>query len=494
MVITKSGGTLYYRPAGSTSNYTTMSGSTITLNGNQDAYLAWSMIYQYTPNSDYYTQYITITINNFSIGRTYASNILHFTSRTSGNYIYYDYKFPLPLSDGYDYNIAYAANLDYDTDDFYATLTINTTRNEVPKVIGETLIDGVFHNIRSGKVLVDGTSYTTYSGKIMTNGTTYDIGGLAPITPPSVTDLFQDMVVDDINGYNTSTSSRTAYTTYPTDSKTYYLLSLCNGYLTIAKVNSGQPFPELMICGSDGGISLDMSTTPIKYYPYNGFGWINYRLAGASAIFGRTFAMVRFPHYTDAEVDACLLDCKAGRLAGNNSNTASDVQTTRNYGNIIITAKDNYIDARRSSNWEKLSGTTTDAASISGSTLTCGSNYAASIAVLADTTTREALPVSVTITGTGNMNYVYVTLNGTQYTRATSGISIPQLSELGYYINHESGYAASTVKWNGQTIASVSGGYETGGSFTIPYGYTSVSIALAYTARPGMCTITITAT
>ena len=498
MVITKSGGALYYRPAGSTGDYSTLSDGTHTLTGSQDAYLQFSLPDHYGTAGEsgyehYTNQLSSLSVDNYSTSSQFASNVLYYTSYTSGKYTYYRYKIPLPLSDGYNYTISVSAPESNNT--YYLNISVTSTPTDLDMPLGQSLVNGVIRSIKNGKCLVDGTSYVIKVGRVMCAGTVYDVGGTTPFVEPSAEDLFEDMVVEDIEGVNSSSGNRTGYTSYPTDEKTYYLFGLCNGYINVLKVIAGCPYAAPIVMQSGGGMTYSMTSTGGSYLVYLGSDELCYKPYTITA-YGRTIAMVRFPHFTDAEVDACLSKAKFVTIDGRNEQTTAEVKTNiKNNNTLLISAQENSLDVRSGDNWSKISGTNTDASIIDGSYLSCGSVYGASIVQMVPKEVLDSLEFGVNITGTGDFSACYVTINGTRYYTATSGLTLTVLDSIGWTLA-PGRLAASTVKFNGSTVASVPTGSDTtSGSFTIPYGqYSSMTIALSFGGSISASTIAITTT
>lgn len=95
----------------------------------------------------------------------------------------------------------------------------------------------------------------------------------------------------------------------------------------------------------------------------------------------------------------------------------------------------------------------------------------------------EPDPIAVTITGTGNTSRCYVTINGTTYTAAASGIEVSTGDIITFAVKATINAAMpyTYVSIDGEKVVSASVNsrlytYE----WTVPEGVTEVSIALTY--------------
>lgn len=196
--------------------------------------------------------------------------------------------------------------------------------------------------------------------------------------PPTLSTLFQKMSVIRTVGRNAS-SSTTVYFTSSQIPATgiYYIFSVFNGYVGIWKLVNGTVVatPIKKQSASYGGLYYNTNTNNLFYYS-GGYGS---GTSSATGVRGCTLAMVQFPTFSDTTVDQILGAITLSRLAYRNTNTPSAVSTNNTSKDFILATKDTAFDIRDGSTWEKIAGTESDAASISGSNLTLGSVYGGSI-------------------------------------------------------------------------------------------------------------------
>lgn len=96
-----------------------------------------------------------------------------------------------------------------------------------------------------------------------------------------------------------------------------------------------------------------------------------------------TIVNVEFPDYTSNDTFAFIPQKSVGTsIAGRDASTTGAVSTTNKSHTLILCAKNNLFDVRRGDTWEKIAGTASNAASISGSTLTLGNCYGGTIVAL----------------------------------------------------------------------------------------------------------------
>lgn len=156
-----------------------------------------------------------------------------------------------------------------------------------------------------------------------------------------------------------------------------YLLSICFGYIGIWKINnrSVQSTPLLKSNNSYGGLTYNQGW----YYYYNG-GYST--SAQYSSVYGATIAQMIFPSDIDtADIDNLLSTATASRLGYRNSGSTGSVSTSNKANSVYIATKGSGIDfwIPNGTTYTKINGTSTAAASTSGSNLTLGSVYGGSI-------------------------------------------------------------------------------------------------------------------
>ena len=108
---------------------------------------------------------------------------------------------------------------------------------------------------------------------------------------------------------------------------------------------------------------------------------------------------------------------------------------------------------------------------------------------------KAATPIAVTITGTGDESRCYVTINGTTYSEATTGVEVmpgdtiisgvqgQKLSFIGIY-----GY----VKIDGTEVLTETTGNIATYEWNVPGGITSIAIKLSYNTSYVYGQITVT--
>ncbi len=475
-----------YREAGSTGSFTNLisgeTSNTVTLDGAQE----FRIIYRLPTESSSVTVNINTTINGSpikgaTIGSEYSDSYTDWTLS------------PIMFTDTSDYEISCSfsstSSAFGQTATYTADIAITSTPQDVEGPFGKILIGGVEYGLSSGIGSVGGTSYSIQQGKTMSGGTAYNIKGtVAPISPPTLQELFEDMVVSKIIGINSSSSQPLSCDDLPQNG-TFYTICVSNAAMSVWKLVNGKPY------------LLSPSKTILSGVSYNG-NLVNPTLSirqqlliNSSSEFracAATMAFVQFPHYNDAEVDACLSDKTICILAHRDgpSYTGVNIETTAKTGDVIIVAHNNTLDVRNGSSWAKISGTSTDAAAISGNTLVCNSNtaghtvYGATIAAIGTTsslTGRTAVALSTTggslLYSTGSVQIGDTIYNGnvntTVYTYDVIGLTVTysRSSDTGGDITVENGYNTRTY---------YSTDYVSNGSYTftlaIPSDVTSISI------------------
>ena len=101
-------------------------------------------------------------------------------------------------------------------------------------------------------------------------------------------------------------------------------------------------------------------------------------------------------------------------------------------------------------------------------------------------------PIAVTITGSGDANYCYATINGAkQYTAGTHEVNAGDTITFGVYGNRN--YSGS-VTIDGKRVLRVINGSTQTYDWIVPDGISTVEIAMNYRSKPVYGTITITTT
>lgn len=199
---------------------------------------------------------------------------------------------------------------------------------------------------------------------------------------PTLEDIFSDMTVAPIVGGNQGYSSNlmlsTSNTGFP-PTGTAYLLSIFNGYIGIWKYNGSTivSTPIKQQNASYGGVVVNSYGGSIYNTIYYSGGYLS--SGNGTWIYGGTLAFVQFPHYKDAVIEELLSNLTLTRINGRDSSLQITVSTTNKSHAFILAALENKIDLRNGSDYSRIGGTTTAAASVSGSTLTLGSVYGGSI-------------------------------------------------------------------------------------------------------------------
>lgn len=102
--------------------------------------------------------------------------------------------------------------------------------------------------------------------------------------------------------------------------------------------------------------------------------------------------------------------------------------------------------------------------------------------------------VAVTITGTGGMGYAEVTIDGTRYTSAATGIEVEKGDVITFGIEGYSGSYPATLTIDGTQVAKSTGTSVTY-EYTVPGGISEITIALyKNTGSIQYGTITVTTT
>lgn len=104
-----------------------------------------------------------------------------------------------------------------------------------------------------------------------------------------------------------------------------------------------------------------------------------------------------------------------------------------------------------------------------------------------------ATPIAVTITGSGNADYCYATINGTkQYEAGTHDVNSGDTITFG--VIGGSGSERGSVRIDGTEVLRVTNGTTQTYDWTVPNGISTVEIAMEYTNayifRTGIITVT----
>ena len=104
------------------------------------------------------------------------------------------------------------------------------------------------------------------------------------------------------------------------------------------------------------------------------------------------------------------------------------------------------------------------------------------------------LSIAVTITGTGNADYCYATINGTkQYSAGTHEVNTGDTITFGVYGRNDTDYGSVTI--DGTEVLRVTGKTTQTYDWTVPGGISTVEIAMVYdtkAGRPNYGAITVT--
>lgn len=185
--------------------------------------------------------------------------------------------------------------------------------------------------------------------------------------------LFKEATISAV-GVNSSITRRLSFTLKEGKG---YLFSICNGYIGIWKFINGNIQTSYLNKSSDdyGGITNFYGT----WYYYNG----NYSTTfPGSNINGATIATITFlSNIDDNKIDELFFNMTINRIKGCNTNTLRSINTNDQNNKIYLTAKGGSIDfwLPNGTTYIKISGTSTPAASTSGSNLDLGSVYGGSI-------------------------------------------------------------------------------------------------------------------
>ena len=183
----------------------------------------------------------------------------------------------------------------------------------------KTLIGGTAYDISGGKTLIGGTAYDIKGGKTLIGGTGYDISfAQREQTLPA---LMAAANLIDIAGRNSS-STGTVSLTLPA-AGTYYILSFCEGYMSVSKViYDGSSCTNTVLAQISGGYTRPQAYVSggTVYYSNNG--------TGSASVRGATLAVFQFDDYTETEADAIFAAATYTRRAGRNSSSTGTISSS----------------------------------------------------------------------------------------------------------------------------------------------------------------------
>lgn len=108
----------------------------------------------------------------------------------------------------------------------------------------------------------------------------------------------------------------------------------------------------------------------------------------------------------------------------------------------------------------------------------------------------EVTTTSVTITGTGNANFCYATVNGTKYSAAESNIEVMPGDTITFGVYGRSSTYYGEVTIDGTQVLNVTDRITETYNWTVPDGVRTISIAMTYmstlTKRNGRIVVTTT--
>ena len=145
---------------------------------------------------------------------------------------------------------------------------------------------------------------------------------------------------------NTSSTGQVGSLNWSTLAVTAYFLSICNGYMGIWKAKSSGVTTTPIISMSDSYGGICVSGTGASY---NHSGYTS----TYSTVYGATLVLVRFPSYTEEQVDAVLSAMTLTRIAGRNASSTGYVRSTNK-------THDFYLTTRYKANGSSYTGAGTD--------------------------------------------------------------------------------------------------------------------------------------
>lgn len=101
-------------------------------------------------------------------------------------------------------------------------------------------------------------------------------------------------------------------------------------------------------------------------------------------------------------------------------------------------------------------------------------------------------PALVTITGTGNASYCYVTINGTKYNASASGIEVMPGDVIRFGVRGYSSAYNGTVTIDGAQVVSVTNTTTKTYDWTVPEEVSEITISLSYQSSRTLGRITVT--
>lgn len=99
------------------------------------------------------------------------------------------------------------------------------------------------------------------------------------------------------------------------------------------------------------------------------------------------------------------------------------------------------------------------------------------------------MSVAVTITGTGNRDYCSVTIAGTMYTTATTGLEVQTGDSIKFNIRGSSSGGTGKITIDGEVVTSSSNLTARSYTWTVPAGISVITIALSSSPQ-GVITVT----
>ena len=208
--------------------------------------------------------------------------------------------------------------------------------------------------------------------------------GLLAVKKYPLVTLLKDLTVVKIVGRNASSSAVLGGYINQFSTGYKYILSTKEKNMTLWKLvpaSTGYTATSILATSTGSGLAYQSSSSGGKdiYWSSTATVQTSWSATTGSSAYGATLAEVSFPSYTDTDIDSLLGAASATGIAGRNSVSQSTVSTSSKEYKIILAFKSDTLDVRDGSNYAKLAGTSTDAASISGSTLTLGSVYGGTI-------------------------------------------------------------------------------------------------------------------
>lgn len=195
----------------------------------------------------------------------------------------------------------------------------------------KTLIGGTAYEVSGGKTLVGGTAYGIAGGRTLVEGTGYDIS-----FNPSLDDLMADLNIAWCIGRDSAGSDNVYYGL----NKGTYVLSFCNGYGSIIKINGDGVLPTVVKEVNSYTAHITTPTSHGKFYYSD-------RLGDSSTIYtdvyGATLAGISFPSYSDEQVENCLgaittWKRRTGRDSSSSSTLSASISSNASAGSYVFCA------------------------------------------------------------------------------------------------------------------------------------------------------------